>query len=128
MLKKKIAKVLTGVLALSMLSGCGSASKMAMESAYDTAASNYSAAGGVYYDSGDYEYADEVSEENGSSQARTVRLSKHSSFNPAAGKPLSTKGLSESKLPNTESAICPPLGASGFTYAKAVKFAGYLGE
>ena len=72
MLKKKIAKVLTGVLALSMLSGCGSASKMAMESAYDTAASNYSAAGGVYYDSGDYEYADEVSEENGSSQAETV--------------------------------------------------------
>ena len=63
MLKKKMAKVLTGVLALSMLSGCGSASKMAMESAYDTAASNYSAAGGVYYDSGDYEYADEVSEE-----------------------------------------------------------------
>ena len=55
MLKKKMAKVLTGVLALSMLSGCGSASKMAMESAYDTAASNYSAAGGVYYDSGDYE-------------------------------------------------------------------------
>ena len=72
MLKKKMAKVLTGVLALSMLSGCGSASKMAMESAYDTAASNYSAAGGVYYDSGDYEYADEVSEENGSSQAETV--------------------------------------------------------
>ena len=72
MLKKKIAKVLTGVLALSMLSGCGSVSKMAMESAYDTAASNYSAAGGVYYDSGDYEYADEVSEENGSSQAETV--------------------------------------------------------
>ena len=70
MLKKKMAKVLTGV--LSMLSGCGSASKMAMESAYDTAASNYSAAGGVYYDSGDYEYADEVSEENGSSQAETV--------------------------------------------------------
>ena len=55
-----------------MLSGCGSASKMAMESAYDTAASNYSAAGGVYYDSGDYEYADEVSEENGSFQAETV--------------------------------------------------------
>ena len=55
MLKKKMVKVLTGVLALSMLSGCGSASKMAMESAYDTAASNYSAAGGVYYDSGDYE-------------------------------------------------------------------------
>ena len=50
MLKKKMAKVLTGVLVLSMLSGCGSASKMAMESAYDTAASNYSAAGGVYYD------------------------------------------------------------------------------
>lgn len=72
MLKKKMAKVLTGVLALSMLSGCGSASKMAMESAYYTAASNYSAAGGVYYDSGDYEYADEVSEENGSSQAETV--------------------------------------------------------
>ena len=72
MLKKKMTKVLTGVLALSMLSGCGSASKMAMESAYDTAASNYSAAGGVYYDSGDYEYADEVSEENGSSQAETV--------------------------------------------------------
>ena len=72
MLKKKMVKVLTGVLALSMLSGCGSASKMAMESAYDTAASNYSAAGGVYYDSGDYEYADEVSEENGSSQAETV--------------------------------------------------------
>ena len=72
MLKKKMAKVLTGVLVLSMLSGCGSASKMAMESAYDTAASNYSAAGGVYYDSGDYEYADEVSEENGSSQAETV--------------------------------------------------------
>ena len=61
MLKKKMTKVLTGVLALSMLSGCGSASKMAMESAYDTAASNYSAAGGVYYDSGDYEYAEEVS-------------------------------------------------------------------
>ena len=72
MLKKKMAKVLTGVLVLSMLSGCGSARKMAMESAYDTAASNYSAAGGVYYDSGDYEYADEVSEENGSSQAETV--------------------------------------------------------
>lgn len=72
MLKKKMTKVLTGVLALSMLSGCGSASKMAMESAYDAAASNYSAAGGVYYDSGDYEYADEVSEENGSSQAETV--------------------------------------------------------
>ena len=72
MLKKKMAKVLTGVLVLSMLSGCGSASKMAMESAYDTAASNYSAAGGVYYDSGDYEYAEEVSEENGSSQAETV--------------------------------------------------------
>ena len=72
MLKKKMAKVLTGVLALSMLSGCGSASKMAKESAYDTAASNYSAAGGVYYDSGDYEYAEEVSEENGSSQAETV--------------------------------------------------------
>lgn len=72
MLKKKMTKVLTGVLALSMLSGCGSASKMAMESDYDTAASNYSAAGGVYYDSGDYEYADEVSEENGSSQAETV--------------------------------------------------------
>ena len=72
MLKKKMTKVLTGVLALSMLSGCGSASKMAMESAYDTAASNYSAAGGVYYDSGDYEYAEEVSEENGSSQAETV--------------------------------------------------------
>ena len=72
MLKKKMVKVLTGVLALSMLSDCGSASKMAMESAYDTAASNYSAAGGVYYDSGDYEYADEVSEENGSSQAETV--------------------------------------------------------
>ena len=72
MLKKKMAKVLTGVLVLSMLSGCGLASKMAMESAYDTAASNYSAAGGVYYDSGDYEYADEVSEENGSSQAETV--------------------------------------------------------
>jgi len=72
MLKKKMTKVLTGVLAISMLSGCGSASKMAMESAYDTAASNYSAAGGVYYDSGDYEYADEVSEENGSSQAETV--------------------------------------------------------
>ena len=72
MLKKKMVKVLTGVLALSMLSGCGSASKMAMESDYDTAASNYSAAGGVYYDSGDYEYADEVSEENGSSQAETV--------------------------------------------------------
>lgn len=72
MLKKKMAKVLTGVLVLSMLSGCGAASKMAMESAYDTAASNYSAAGGVYYDSGDYEYADEVSEENGSSQAETV--------------------------------------------------------
>ena len=71
-MKKKMAKVLTGVLVLSMLSGCGSASKMAMESAYDTAASNYSAAGGVYYDSGDYEYADEVSEENGSSQAETV--------------------------------------------------------
>ena len=34
--EKKMAKVLTGVLALSMLSGCGSASKMAMESAYDT--------------------------------------------------------------------------------------------
>ena len=31
-----------------------------------------SAAGGVYYDSGDYEYAEEVSEENGSSQAETV--------------------------------------------------------
>ena len=72
MLKKKMAKVLTGVLVLSMLSGCGSASKMAMESAYYTAASNYSAAGGVYYDSGDYEYAEEVSEENGSSQAETV--------------------------------------------------------
>lgn len=72
MLKKKMAKVLTGVLALSMLSGCGSASKMATESAYDTAASNYSAAGGAYYDSGDYEYADEVSEENGPSQAETV--------------------------------------------------------
>ena len=72
MLKKKMAKVLTGVLVLSMLSGCGSASKMAMESAYDTAASNYSAAGGVYYDRGDYEYAEEVSEENGSSQAETV--------------------------------------------------------
>ena len=72
MLKKKMTKVLTGVLAISMLSACGSASKMAMESAYDTAASNYSAAGGVYYDSGDYEYADEVSEENGSSQAETV--------------------------------------------------------
>ena len=72
MLKKKMAKVLTGVLALSMLSGCGSASKKAMESAYDTAASNYSAAGGVYYDSGEYEYAEEVSEENGSSQAETV--------------------------------------------------------
>ena len=72
MLKKKMTKVLTGVLALSMLSGCGSASKMAMESPYDTAASNYSAAGGVYYDSGDYEYAEEVSEENGSSQAETV--------------------------------------------------------
>ncbi len=43
-----------------------------MESAYDTTASNYSAAGGVYYDSGDYEYAEEVSEENGSSQAETV--------------------------------------------------------
>ena len=54
MLKKKMTKVLTGVLAISMLSGCGSASKMAMESAYDTTASNYSAAGGVYYDSGDY--------------------------------------------------------------------------
>ena len=72
MLKKKMTKVLTGVLVLSMLSGCGSASKMAMESAYDTTASNYSAAGGVYYDSGDYEYAEEVSEENGSSQAETV--------------------------------------------------------
>ena len=72
MLKKKMTKVLTGVLALSMLSGCCSESKMAMESAYDTAASNYSAAGGVYYDSGDYEYAEEVSEENGSSQAETV--------------------------------------------------------
>ena len=72
MLKKKMTKVLTGVLAISMLSGCGSASKMAMESAYDTTASNYSAAGGVYYDSGDYEYAEEVSEENGSSQAETV--------------------------------------------------------
>ena len=72
MLKKKMTKVLTGVLAISMLSGCGSASKMAMVSAYDTAASNYSAAGGVYYDSGDYEYAEEVSEENGSSQAETV--------------------------------------------------------
>ena len=72
MLKKKMTKVLTGVLAISMLSGCGSAGKMAMESAYDTAASNYSAAGGVYYDSGDYEYAEEVSEENGSSQAETV--------------------------------------------------------
>ena len=72
MLKKKMTKVLTGVLAISMLSACGSASKMAMESAYDTTASNYSAAGGVYYDSGDYEYAEEVSEENGSSQAETV--------------------------------------------------------
>lgn len=72
MLKKKMTKVLTGVLAISMLSGCGSASKIAMESAYDTTASNYSAAGGVYYDSGDYEYAEEVSEENGSSQAETV--------------------------------------------------------
>ena len=72
MLKKKMTKVLTGVLAISMLSCCGSASKMAMESAYDTTASNYSAAGGVYYDSGDYEYAEEVSEENGSSQAETV--------------------------------------------------------
>ena len=72
MLKKKMTKVLTGVLAISMLSGCGSASKKAMESAYDTTASNYSAAGGVYYDSGDYEYAEEVSEENGSSQAETV--------------------------------------------------------
>ena len=71
MLKKKMAKVLTGVLALSMLAGCGSA-KVATESAYDAAASNYSAAGGVYYDSGDYEYADEVSEENGPSQAETV--------------------------------------------------------
>ena len=72
MLKKKMTKVLAGVLVLSMLSGCGTTNKMAMESAYDTAASNYSAAGGVYYDSGDYEYADEVSEENGSSQAETV--------------------------------------------------------
>ena len=71
MLKKKMAKVLTGVLALSMLAGCGSA-KVATESAYDAAASNYSATGGVYYDSGDYEYADEVSEENGPSQAETV--------------------------------------------------------
>ena len=71
MLKKKMAKVLTGVLALSMLAGCGSA-KVATESAYDAAVSNYSAAGGVYYDSGDYEYADEVSEENGPSQAETV--------------------------------------------------------
>ena len=56
MLKKKMTKVLTGVLVLSMLSGCGSASKMAMESAYDTTASNYSAAGGVYYDSGDQDH------------------------------------------------------------------------
>ena len=71
MLKKKMAKVLTGVLALSMLAGCGSA-KVATESAYDAAVSDYSAAGGVYYDSGDYEYADEVSEENGPSQAETV--------------------------------------------------------
>ena len=30
MLKKKMAKVQTGVLELSLLSGCGSASKMAM--------------------------------------------------------------------------------------------------
>ena len=71
MLKKKMTKVLTGVLALSMLAGCGSA-KVATESAYDAAVSDYSAAGGVYYDSGDYEYADEVSEENGPSQAETV--------------------------------------------------------
>ncbi len=71
MLKKKMTKVLTGVLALSMLAGCGSA-KVATESAYDAAAADYSAAGGVYYDSGDYEYADEVSEENGPSQAETV--------------------------------------------------------
>lgn len=73
MLKKKMAKVLTGVLALSMLAGCGSADKMSTESAYNaSAAADYSAAGGVYYDSGDYEYADEVSEENGPSQAETV--------------------------------------------------------
>ncbi len=73
MLKKKMAKVLTGVLALSLLAGCGSADKMSTESAYNaSAAADYSAAGGVYYDSGDYEYADEVSEENGPSQAETV--------------------------------------------------------
>lgn len=73
MLKKKMTKVLHGCFnAIIHAVGRGSASKMAMESAYDTTASNYSAAGGVYYDSGDYEYADEVSEENGSSQAETV--------------------------------------------------------
>ena len=72
MLKKKMAKVLTGVQPYPCCRAAARRAKWRMESAYDTAASNYSAAGGVYYDSGDYEYADEVSEENGSSQAETV--------------------------------------------------------
>ena len=72
MLQQKMAKVLTGILALSMLAGCGSTGKMSTESAYDmSAAADYSA-GGAYYDSGDYEYADEVADENGSPQAETI--------------------------------------------------------
>lgn len=72
MLKKKMTKVLTGVLVLSHAVGLWIGEQNGDGIAYDTTASNYSAAGGVYYDSGDYEYAEEVSEENGSSQAETV--------------------------------------------------------
>src|SRR5262245_57155344 len=63
--------------------------------------------------------------ENGSSWDSIVSVSKIPAM-PAAGTPRTTKGFSVSKLPGTPSLTSPPFGASGLTYWKCLKPAGYL--